>query len=694
MLRKNFGSFDRDVQEISSKITHHWKEVDVVANATNLAEAKIARQAEELERALQRQTELNKWLAPANVDDDLHRLLSSYAKGSCDWVLRSPPFERLETASKFHALQVTGHPGGGKSTAAAHLVDQLLATTTAATEDHGSSARRRIVLRFFCKASDPEKTFASTILRTFSFQLLQACPDLAPAVQQAFCRSGRPVLDSETECLAVFESLISQAVHLSSSIYIVLDAVDECRDAPKLLQALLERPRAACLPLKVVLLSREDPDLRHLLRTCDDSLALHSRQEALERYIQTRVARLSITAHIDDALREELVSSIVDTSAGLWLFARLLLDEIERAPSPEEVTRQLQHVPHGMIELYTSILQARETKFSPTQLKMVQQLYLWLDKSDYIPARFWRGTSGDSIDDETIDLLFKYACQSSTIFNPARLIQDMCTPLVTTTALHSSPVVHHNNGNHDHAADYVAEFFHQTAKQYLSWSTGALSSVVPDSLRLRRLGHLHRGVFATWYFTECQDFQRDLQQLKERPREGNFGCMMEICCALWRALDVAATLPKLVKGHEEEAAELCEQLTWFISTDRCLAFIEVTFILNFTSQFDNSVSAIISLLTHTPKQVSAEPPAYSREALPPALQKLEAAHAILLADLAWIISTLRLSRVPANKPLDMPVGFKDRHLAQKIRGIACKWQWLNWAPMAVSSNSFLISPKR
>jgi hypothetical protein len=258
-------------------------------------------------------------------------------------------------------------------------------------------------------------------------------------------------LDSESEIFALFEILISQAS--SISIYIILDAVDECRDAPTLLRALLELPRSAGLPLKVIILGRDDPDLKTSLQSCGGMLALHSHREPLEHYIEDRVSKLTMIAHVDNTLRKTLISNLIETSDGLWLFATMLLDEIERAPSPEEIARQLQNIPHGMVELYSSILRGREAKFSPVQLRMVQQIYLWLDKSDYTPARLWKfGTNGDSLEDEMISSLFKYACASSHIFNPIKLVQGLCTPLVHTRVLHPGFIIHHIDGHDDDAS--------------------------------------------------------------------------------------------------------------------------------------------------------------------------------------------------------------------------------------------------
>ena len=45
-----FSSFDKDLLEVSDSIRHHWTEIDIVANAANIVEAKKAREAEEIRR--------------------------------------------------------------------------------------------------------------------------------------------------------------------------------------------------------------------------------------------------------------------------------------------------------------------------------------------------------------------------------------------------------------------------------------------------------------------------------------------------------------------------------------------------------------------------------------------------------------------------------------------------------------------
>lgn len=45
-----FSSFDKDLLEVSDNIRHHWTEIDIVANAANIEEAKKAREAEQIQR--------------------------------------------------------------------------------------------------------------------------------------------------------------------------------------------------------------------------------------------------------------------------------------------------------------------------------------------------------------------------------------------------------------------------------------------------------------------------------------------------------------------------------------------------------------------------------------------------------------------------------------------------------------------
>jgi hypothetical protein len=45
-----WGSFDRDFQEVSDNIRHHWDEIDIAANAANIQASDTARELEKTER--------------------------------------------------------------------------------------------------------------------------------------------------------------------------------------------------------------------------------------------------------------------------------------------------------------------------------------------------------------------------------------------------------------------------------------------------------------------------------------------------------------------------------------------------------------------------------------------------------------------------------------------------------------------
>ena len=45
-----FGSFDREMSEISANIRHHWTEIDIAANFVNIAESRAIQEAEKTRR--------------------------------------------------------------------------------------------------------------------------------------------------------------------------------------------------------------------------------------------------------------------------------------------------------------------------------------------------------------------------------------------------------------------------------------------------------------------------------------------------------------------------------------------------------------------------------------------------------------------------------------------------------------------
>jgi hypothetical protein len=672
-LRKTFVSFDKDIAEISDNIRFHWAEVDVAANAANIAEAKVARVKEQIHQAHELERDINRWLSPATVEDDLHRLFSSCADSSCQWVLKTPEMMEFRNVDAPKSLRLCSWPGGGKSVAASFLVKFFQSTPELP------------VLYFFCRSTDAEKTFTTSVARTLIWQLLQTEPSLYTLLAPIYHRCGRQTADSEVIVFEIFESILKKTSH--KEIYIVIDALDECHDTSTLLNLLTSVQNSATTHLKLLITSRDDPDLSRQLSFCTSKIFLQENQDPLARYINDNIASLPIPITAEQ--RAEIGSAIEAGSAGLWLFAKLMIEEIRKASSIAEMYEQIQTVPDDLAQLYNAILITREKTFSKRDLRRAQQIYLWLRMAEYIPQDLWKARSVSGLEDEVIMVLFQYLTKSeSEILTPMELVLRLCSPLVTTRLLHEGHLVLFLNGKPVHCSAFIAEFFHQTADQYLQWCSEAKIPQIPASMQPRRLADLHRGVCAAWYFGDSRHFKSALQNMQERPRSGYGDCWIEMACGLWQALSIKQIRKDLSEDEMDQAQEMCESLRFFLSGKGCLGFVEASIILHYTG----GCNLLADNVVDEPSPELLTP--ISSRARPEFLETLISACELFKADLLYSVT-----RFPATSTYTStdeltglkPEGFDGR--ARDIFALARKYRYLAWAPQAVSINGFLFGGK-
>jgi hypothetical protein len=666
-FRKAFSSFDKDIEDISDNIRHHWTEVDIAANAANIEEAKAERRAQEAYRLLDIRKDINRWICPSNVDDDLARCQSDYMLGSCDWIVNATEFRSLLESDYHYTLKVQGRPGSGKSIAASFMVQYL------------QNTKSNTVLYFFCNNSDAEKRVSSQILRTMLWQLLQHDASLYQLLLPWYHRSGRPFADSDTQISAMFGAAVAGTK--LSPLFLVVDALDECEDSSELLGA-LKAARDSSTVMKMILLAREDPALDKLLSSCDAALSMESNQTFVDAYVCKRLSEMQIFRNRE--LRTRTADSISKASDGLWLFSRLLLDEIEHAPSIGEINRKINSVPSGMIQLYSSIITAKGSRQTDLQTKMAQQLYLWVDTSEYVPEWLWKN-SGDYLEDDMVENLLQFASSSREIFNPFKVVQELCAPLVQANVLHPMTICRPDDPYDD--TMFSVRFFHQTAKHYLKWSVEAPFSQLPTALRPMRLGHLHRGVTAAWYFSESADFKYSLRYLRDRPHSGRFACYFEMACGLWGCLKQKSLRHDLALEEVHEVGEMCNALTWFLTTDKCMGFVEASIILHFSQRSTVLLDNIEEALNNSRSE--------GYQGTLTTFSNFRESRQTFLADLAYIlVSVWPKKDLPEYWTLKYGMrreGFDDHSMAKRLLRLAESYKWLLWGRGASSINCFAMN---
>jgi hypothetical protein len=100
------------------------------------------------------------------------------------------------------------------------------------------------------------------------------------------------------------------------------------------------------------------------------------------------------------------------------------MDEIQRLPSAASIKQQLRTIADGLVQLCGQIFATMERSLSLLQLRLAQQIYLWIDMSDFV--QFGR----TCLDREILDLVFQAENSGEKVFDSIALARQLCSPLI------------------------------------------------------------------------------------------------------------------------------------------------------------------------------------------------------------------------------------------------------------------------
>ena len=580
--------------------------------------------------------DIQRWLSPSNVKDDLHRHQLEYMPGSCDWILEAPQAQDCLHSKHSTTMRILGRPGSGKTILASFLINYM-------TDQCGNN-----VLYFFCKAGETEKQETTHVLRTLLSQLLHIDESLYHHVEPLYTKSGRATADSYVEVLAALHLCLSKTTR---TIFILIDALDESQDAEKLLQALRETQRVAGGSVTMLFTSRQI----QLPSSFDEELSFDSNttNQPIQKYVDHRVLQMKTLA--DGVLGLIVVRQIIHAADGLWLYARLMLDEIERLPSAALIQRHLRNIPRGLTQLYSQILKSKESTLTAMDLKFAQQVLLWFDVSDYCSLSSPRSY----VDYETLVLALQKVNFGQPLFNPAELVSNLCSPLIRVDGFR--PIEGMSS-----IYEYQISPAHHTANQYIRESQNSPAASLPLLLRPMRLRQLHRCTTSIWYFTTCETSATHLQNLRDDPERDAYGSYFEMAYGLWNALHLSSLPLDLDEDERLEASTLLQELSDYISSEQCLRWVETAIIINYVGEWSQ-------LLRNAKTGLEIAEGSGSLTSIP-AFEIYQKARMRFLADYVFVLRATGPDIPYLQSPPVMPDGFHTHPLAVKMMEIGQKWQ--------------------
>lgn len=661
-----FISFDTEFQEVSEHINLHSTELDWVANVANIADGQKGRAESDNARMSklltmlvgtlvnvikgQMRSNIQRWLSPSNVQDDLHRRSLEYMPGSCDWVWDTSQAQTFFASSISTSMIIQGRPGSGKTYLSSFIIQSLM------------KREEQVVLYFFCQAGDPEKREITCILRTILSQLLLVDQSLYETLDPLYTRSGRTKADSYVEVYDAIFLALSKVKE--TKLVVVIDALDECQKCEDLVQALFGFQERVQSGMSLIFTSRQMP----LAFPFGERLMFEQETShiPIRQYIEHRVFQMETIPN--KALKANVVQQISVAADGLWLYARLMLDEVQKLPSTILIERHLSKIPHGLTQLYTQIFRSKEANFTEAHIRFAQHLFVWIDTTEFMPAWF----ALDCLPYEMICLVFQCVNFGEPVFDPAALMTELCSPVLEAVRLPLGPAESYIHGELDSAPRYKIEFVHHTAYQYLRACQDLDAAELAVVLRPRRLRELYRGVTAVWYFTECEISKSHLY-ISPDDIGGlhTCGCYFEMSYGLRSALTLKR-LPNDLYGKEQaEAESMLHVLTRFISEDseQCLRWVEGGIVINYAAGWrhlqDKAEEALEAVLAskHSSKL--------------PAFDIFQATREAFHRDYVYVLQLTGPNCDDREAEPTMPKGFQNRPLALKMLNIGKRWQHLH-----------------
>ena len=298
----------------------------------------------------------------ANRYFDHRDRVPEHTKTTCDWFLRESRFHNWRQERKSSLLWYTADPGCGKSVLSSFLIRELQSPASQASFPG-------TVCYFFFRDDNDVQSRATSGICALLHQFLSARHDLVSSFMYEYHTWGSALRDNFSVLWRMFTSMALEET--SKNVICVLDGLDECEDMSrkKLLDALANfysseaAHRAEPGFLKCLITSRPYTWIeRSFYRLPEIRLKGEERIEVLDEdikvFIQQRMGQIARMKRLSADTRGSVQDKLVAFAGHTFLWAALILEIIENAPSASRTSllHILETIPPSLDALYKKIL--------------------------------------------------------------------------------------------------------------------------------------------------------------------------------------------------------------------------------------------------------------------------------------------------------------------------------------------------
>ncbi|KLO93164.1 uncharacterized protein LW93_6158 [Fusarium fujikuroi] len=309
------------------------------------------------------------YIHPPSYDEDLDRIRNTRCGGTGSWLVQDQQFvswsEGKEKSSQVLWLQ--GIPGAGKTFLASTAVDR--------TKNLGHSLFALLSYRNDLKSPIP-------IYHSLIFQLASRDRDLRTVLCSTIMNTTKDLkrdLKGDSKfALNTFSKLLQAA----GPTYIAIDGLDEIDEFTQqaFLHLLLDELKT--LPhVKLLVSSRRVERIERILKPVAAILPIDQKNSGcIKAYVSRRGGEWLDNSYFEsDASSEirQLLNPLASKAGGMFLYARIVLEDVEMLQDLDSIRDQLSILPEGLDEAYERILQ-RITKHPSSAQKQCKRILSWI----------------------------------------------------------------------------------------------------------------------------------------------------------------------------------------------------------------------------------------------------------------------------------------------------------------------------
>jgi len=288
---------------------------------------------------------LSVWLSAPDPSSNLAAARDKRQHGTGVWLLESPTFRAWEN-EHFTFLVLYGKPGSGKTVLSSTVIHSLLE----------SKIFERDLVYFYFDFQSREKQLVRSFWKSVIFQLYNQNDKTFDIVEELYNSHSR---GRTTPTLRELKATARQMFESSKSVYLVLDALDECEDRRNLLESLRDLRSWNQEHVHVLATSRRETDIEDVLGTvASDAISLEECvvDGDIVIYVRHQLQHDEKLSRWPDHVRKEIEVALLEGAKGMFRWVECQLDAIRGCMKLGLLRRALKSLPRTLDDTYSRIL--------------------------------------------------------------------------------------------------------------------------------------------------------------------------------------------------------------------------------------------------------------------------------------------------------------------------------------------------